>query len=796
MTACGLFFALLARRGGAPTDTLRAGSCRRLAVAAVLAVIAASTVSAADLGRLADSGLAVVPADAAFVSASLRLREQYDRIVRSNAWAALRDLPGVKRALDSFEEQRSMPGSPVSMVDTFVELPENAQAVELLKDMVSRDTFVYGEPSCVAFVKLVQKLQQAQQMAGLLSGPERAGLDGFFELEEEMEEEDEPDGDEADASRRPRVRPVAMQAAADTLTPAELQKRAVIEVLADNLDLLVVPDVVWGFAITRREPATAQLERLEALARLFTQGNPDLAEAVGRARVAGAEFVTLTLEGDRLPWDEIERELDAADVPGVDDVIERLRGLDLVVALGVVGDRVILSVGDSVDHLEKLVAPAEARLIGQPPFAPLLERRDAPLTAVSYLSGPLAAAVAPAAPEGETIAAFVAGLTEGGSLSDEATADIEEWLSNGAAGYARRLPEPGPWLGYSFMTDLGYEGYAWDWSKSRTLDGSKRLDLLEHSGGAPVAVLVSRLATDASLLDDLAAFVTGGWEILDRHVLADADRDRVADVAARLAPLGEKFSTALRSKLVPALADGQVGLVIDSKTKVKRPHRDLPASADPLPLPEPAIVLPLRDAKLFREGLSDVFALSDELVDTLVAIDPDAVPDGYRVPDPEKAKVEAGSIWSFALPNSGLDDAVRPAIGVGERVAVFSLVPKQAGRLLAGNRLETGAQLSTFEEPLAAGAALDFAGLVDMLEPWIAYLVRYGSVQQRDGGVDAARELSEADENQQAQDALRHVDVILDVARCLRAAIAETSVQDDATVTHWRNVIRDLPAKP
>jgi hypothetical protein len=796
MTACGLFFALFTRRLGTPADALPRGSRRRLVVAALLATVAPAVASAADLGRLADSGLAVVPADAAFVSASLRLREQYDRIVRSNAWAALRDLPGVKRALDSFEEQRSMPGSPVSMVDTFVELPENAQAVELLKDMVSRDTFVYGEPSCVAFVKLAQKLQQAQQMAGLLSGPERAGLDGFFEFEEEMEEEDELDDEEAGVARRPRVMPVAMQAGVDALTPEELQKRAVIEVLADNLDLLVVPDVVWGFAITRREPATAQLERLESLARLFTQGNPDLADAVARQKVAGAEFVTLTLDGDRLPWDEIERELDAADVPGIDDVIARLRGLDLVVALGVVGDRVILSVGDSVDHLEKLVAPAEARLIGQPAFAPLLEHRDAPLTAVSYLSEPLAAAVAPAAPEGETIAGFVAGLTEAGSLSEEAAADLEEWLSAGATGYARRLPEPGPWLGYSFMTDLGYEGYAWDWSKSRTLDGSKRLDLLEHSGGAPVAVLVGRLAADPTLLDDLAAFVTGGWQLLDRHVLAGADRDRAATVAARLAPLGEKFSTALRTKLVPALADGQVGLVIDSKTKVKRPHRDLPASADQLPLPEPAIVLPLRDAKLFRDGLSDVFALSDELVDTLEAIDPDAVPDGYRVPDPEKTKVEAGSIWSFALPRSGLDDAVRPAIGVGERVAVFSLVPKQAGRLLAGNRLETGAQLTTFEEPLAAGAALDFAGLVDTLEPWIAYLARYGSMQQRDGVVDAAAELSAADENEQAKDALRHVDVVLDVARCLRAAVAETAVQNDATVTHWRNVIRDLPAKP
>ena len=30
----------------------------------------------------------------------------------------------------------------------------------------------------------------------------------------------------------------------------------------------------------------------------------------------------------------------------------------------------------------------------------------------------------------------------------------------------------------------------------------------------------------------------------------------------------------------------------------------------------------------------------------------------------------------------------------------------------------------------------------------------------------------------------------------LRAAVAETSFRDDALVTHWRNVIRDLPRKP
>jgi hypothetical protein len=36
--------------------------------------------------------------------------------------------------------------------------------------------------------------------------------------------------------------------------------------------------------------------------------------------------------------------------------------------------------------------------------------------------------------------------------------------------------------------------------------------------------------------------------------------------------------------------------------------------------------------------------------------------------------------------------------------------------------------------------------------------------------------------------------VVFDALKSLRAAVAETSTTAEATVTHWRNVIRDTPA--
>ena len=752
---CCVFFALLPRRGASLPTRLRL----------VVALLLLATVVPAVPGRadgLTDGAAAVVPADAVFLSATLRAREQYDRFVKSNAFAALKDLPAVRRALDSLEEQRSMPGSPFSMAETFMQLPENEQALEVLADMVATDTFVYGEPSCISFLRLLQKVQELQGTAPLQV--ERGGNDGL----------------------------------------EGVQKAAIVKGLAANLDLLVVPDVVWGFRTTKLAAAKSQLKRIEVLLKLVTQATPDMADAVARKPIAGGEVVTFTIQGDQLRWNDLADELAAglADKAELEKVLGRLQTLDVVVALGVIGDRVILSVGDSIDHLQKLALPGSGRkgLLDTPPFAPLRAHKDKPLTGISYVSDALADLNQESAASGFRMLNQAADAAiKQATLPAEAAVDARRLLAKAEKDLGRRLPEPGPWLAFSFLTDRGYEGYAWDWAQNQPFDGSRRLDLLEHVGGAPLAAVVSRIKSDSGLLDDLTALATGGWGLFMKHGLPRTDedaRERVEAFDEHVVPLGAKLMKVLRAKLVPALADGQVGLVIDAKTKTTRVQRDLPASAEPLPLLEPAIVLPLADPKLFREGMSDLFTLADELVDAARKMDPDAVPAAYEVPEPEKAKVAAGSIWSFALPESGLDEQLRPAIGVGDKAAVFSLVPAQAGRLLAAGRIETGSQLATFQEPLAGAAALDFAGLVDALRPWIVYVTRYGCVQQRDGSVDADEELTADDETAAAKEALAHVAVALEVAKCFRAATAETSITDEATVTHWRNVIRDLRAQP
>ena len=762
---------------------------------------------------LAASGVAMIPEDAAFVSATLRAREQYDRFVKSNAFAALKKLPFVSRAADSVEEQKLQPGSPLSIAATFMELPENEQALQLLKDMVATDTFVYGEPSCVTFVELMKKIQQAQNAAGVLRLASGDASVGGFEVDvlegidvEEMDEDDddeEEDGKKgaADTRRRLRAKPVRFQAAdaAEQISADELATRLVVKTLSENINLIVVPDVVWGFKTTKLDAATSQLKRIEVLVKLITQTNPALADSLKRRKVAGGEVVTFTIKPDA----NLIRDA----IPGLEDyeqelekVFDKIERLELVIGLGVIGDRVILTIGDSIDHLEKLAVAGSDRksLLATKPFEPLRAQKDQPLTGISYLSEAMQKALAPSSSDIEQLADLSDTIADLADLPDGAADEARRSLGKVAEGYKRRLPVPGPWMAFSFLSEQGYEGYVWDWSKNLPFDGSKRLGLLEHTGGAPLAAAAFRVKNDPGQFEDFASWIDMGWSFFLKYLVPKAgedDQEKIEEVNEHLAPLGSKFIGIVRTKILPSLADGQMAFVIDGKSSTKRLHQSLPSAAEPLPLVEPAIVLGLADPKLFREGMSDLFELSDEVVDAVREMNPDALPAEYRVPEPVKNKVEGGTLWSYPLANSGLDEKVQPSIGVGESAAVLSLVPKQAGRLLLKTRLETGSRLAKFEEPLVGAAALDWAGLIDAIQPWAVYFTRYGCVQQRDGNVDPESELGPDDENEQAKDALAQAKVVFEVIKSLRVAVAETAMESDAMVTHWRNVIRDMPAK-
>ena len=706
--------------------------------------------------RSEDLGIGLIPDDAAFVSSTLRGREQYDRIVESNAFASLKELKSVAKALDEFAKQQTQPGNPMAIAMMMMQMPDNQEAIDLLKDMVATDTFVFGSSSWVTVSKLVKTIQSAQ----------RAG--SFATLTEGTDLEIE----------------------SDDFGPNMIVAKA----LAAHTDQIVIPDLVWGFKTTKIDAAKNQLDRIEVFAKSMAQAQPMLADAVARQKIGNGDFITVTIKPDpnliklaisNVMSTDMEEELDT--------VLKRINELQFVVALGVVKDHVVLSIGGGTEHLQAM-GTTGGSLLDTEPLKVVRDAADKPLTSIWYRSKKLAKAWETSPEDIAEAKELVTLVAKANELSAEATADAEKLVEDLLNGYASRMPTAGPWVAYSYLTDTGYAGEEWNWAKNLPWDGSKPL-AFDHFGGDPFAAVAVRTKTDPEQFESLVTWISSLRKFITDNISSSADEDvqkNFETFEEKIVPLGEELTQTIREKFIPALKSGQFGFVLDSKASTTRIQKTLPTSSKPLPLVAPAIVLSLDDDVLFREGLSDVFALSDKLLSVIREIDEDAIPSEYRIPDPEEQDTPGGSVWNFALPESGLDEQIQLSVGVGKETAVFSLVPDQAKRLLKSTSLTLEGDVSM---NLAAAAILDWVAFANVLEPWVNYVIRCGGVMQDKGSLDPDSTIGPDSETEEVTDALDQLTTIFDVVRCLKSATAKTVIEGDATVTRWQNRIEDLPAK-
>ena len=706
--------------------------------------------------RSEDLGIGLIPDDAAFVSSTLRGREQYDRIVESNAFASLKELKSVAKALDEFAKQQTQPGNPMAIAMMMMQMPDNQEAIDLLKDMVATDTFVFGSSSWVTASKLIKTIQSAQ----------RAG--SFATLTEGTDLEIE----------------------SDDFGPNMIVAKA----LAAHTDQIVIPDLVWGFKTTKIDAAKNQLDRIEVFAKSMAQAQPMLADAVARQKIGNGDFITVTIKPDpnliklaisNVMSTDMEEELDT--------VLKRINELQFVVALGVVKDHVVLSIGGGTEHLQAM-GTTGGSLLDTEPLKVVRDAADKPLTSIWYRSKKLAKAWETSPEDIAEAKELVTLVAKANELSAEATADAEKLVEDLLNGYASRMPTAGPWVAYSYLTDTGYAGEEWNWAKNLPWDGSKPL-AFDHFGGDPFAAVAVRTKTDPEQFESLVTWISSLRKFITDNISSSADEDvqkNFETFEEKIVPLGEELTQTIREKFIPALKSGQFGFVLDSKASTTRIQKTLPTSSKPLPLVAPAIVLSLDDDVLFREGLSDVFALSDKLLSVIREIDDDAIPSEYRIPDPEEQDTPGGSVWNFALPESGLDEQIQLSVGVGKEAAVFSLVPDQAKRLLKSTPLTLEGDVSM---NLAATAILDWVAFANVLEPWVNYVIRCGGVMQDKGSLDPDSTIGPDSETEEVTDALDQLTTIFDVVRCLKSATAKTVIEGDATVTRWQNRIEDLPAK-
>ena len=238
----------------------------------------------------------------------------------------------------------------------------------------------------------------------------------------------------------------------------------------------------------------------------MAQAQPMLADAIAREKIGAGDFITVTIKPDpnlikmaisnSVQFNDMEEELEK--------ILERINELQLVVALGIVKEHVVLSIGGGTEHLQEMGSTGGS-LLDTKPFKVVRDSAEKPLTSIWYRSQKLAKAWETSPEDIEQAKKFASAVAEANELTPEA---MHGSPRNCCSRTSRRICKPNarswPMVGILTTTDTGYAGEEWNWAKNMPWNGSMPLSF-DYFGGDPLAVIALRTKTDAGQFE---AFVS------------------------------------------------------------------------------------------------------------------------------------------------------------------------------------------------------------------------------------------------------------------------------------------------
>jgi hypothetical protein len=740
------------------------GSSRRIwlvrtALAALATLLLASVpLVGANAAGLADQAhsLRKVPADAAFYSASLRLREQWDAFMSSKAYSRLMEIPLVQFAKMQIQFQWQQSEEPnVAKFRDYIQSPAGQDGVAVLKEMFSDECFVYGGNDIVESLKLFMEFNSLR-------------------------------------------RTVQLEAMAKGKTPEEVGIDRALEILDKHSSTFRLPTVVIGFRIKDQARAHRELDEVHSLIRnVLDENEPNLAAHLQREQIAGHKFLTLRLDGSMLPWDQVREAAKALD----DDQFAKLRAFimkhKLTVALGVTDEFVLLSFGESTEHLEKLGQGAV--IADAAPIKRLEKHADQRLVAIQYASKAIMQSFGSPQQSLDDLAAVADQALAKMKVSEEQRKQIADDIRS--FNVAHYMPVPGNTSSVSFLTGRGYESYQYSDGQRPTMDSTKPLTILRHVGGNPMFLFASRSKQNIKDYEQTVEWLkktTIHVEKIAEEKTNPDDWAKYQEIRKRIVVLLERIDQANRADLFPALADGQGAFIFDVSAKSKQWFDKMPESPTPLPMLEMAFVAGVSNAELLRQGVTAYIDVARDAYKLVREFNPHKMPE-LKLP---KANVSdlpnGGKLYTYPLPKKwGVDPQVAVNAGITDKFVAVSLMPKTTEHLLseAVPNLDTSLKL---DRPAAMVVHVEFAKFIDAVRPWIDYGVNVATGKLRvhkEGNSDEADQQPTPEQSQKMMmlgAVVPQIQQFLDVATVFRSATSVTYEEDGEWVTHSETHIQDL----
>lgn len=690
-----------------------------------------------------DSSLKVVPADAAFFSTSLRNREQFDAMINSRAFAKLRDLPLVQMGWKKMMEEGNKPNGPIAQFEAFRKQPENQQLLDLLVDMFSTEVFMFGAENCVSLIEVAGQINSAMTFGPLM---------GQFPGQGRGKD------------------------------PGEMQAKAILRALADNSQLIRIPDLVLGFKVSKAEPAEKQLKRLEALLKQATANEPMMKGRIKTEQIGGHPFLTLTFDGKMIPWEKAQMEKFETTPGDLDGLIKKLKELTLTISLGVRNNYLVLAIGASTAQVAKLGTGAP--LADRPEFKPLAKFAGEKITDIGYASKSMMEYIASSSGNFNAMSEKVKEALKLAPVPDEMKKRVEKDIQEFAKDMQSFMPKPGASMSFTFSTSKGQESYSYNWSEHTGLDGSKPLSLLQHVGGSPILAAVGRTKYNPEGYRQLVKWAKKLNAYVEEFVvpmLGDAGKDQFEQFTKFAYPLLKRFDETNSKLLLPAFKDGQGALVIDGKLKSKQWFMGMPASDKDLPLPELALVYGVSDMASLKKAFEEYRSIINDTLAIVNNATGGFFPD-LKLPEPTTKKVEGGMVYFYPIPPFvGLDAKLLPNAGLSNNVMTLSLSIEHSERLLAKTPLKSNGLLSDPDRPLAGAIYFNWASFWEMLRPWAEY------------GINAAYAAHEGQMPIDKDSMIKHVATVIEVFQVIRTVTSISYFEGPVLVTRTETIILDLP---
>jgi hypothetical protein len=682
----------------------------------------ASTPTAAD----------IVPADCAFFSTSLHLKRQLDAVVQSRAARRLRELSFVKTQWERLKRTPEF-----QQIADVLETPLAKDALDVAKDAMSQEIFIYGGKGWSELLGLLLEFQQQNIMATINA-----------------------------AVTREQPNPIP----------------ALVNTVLAHKDLRIAPLVV-GFKVSDKSRVDGLLEKLEA-----TINGTGMPVKAARRQIGGGRFLTLELSAETaaIPRENFIQDVSQQRVPvdQAERLYDWLTGQTLAVALGYKGDYLLFSIAADNAHLAALGA---GPVLGN---APVLEPARKHMTrpdfvALSYASLELQSLNEFDVDELSRFLKTLLGQVQPflpSGMHDRLVKDLPVLLRDLSAG----LPKPSEYVEVTLL-NRGLERFGYSRSPVPGIEYSKPLAVLRHAGAEPLFAFAYGTTSSKAEYETAIGWlkrIYGYWSDFGVPLLTPEQREQYQRMAAIVLPLLDSLERTTRTKLLPATDAGQLLIVIDTELEIQPVFQPPVAFPKPMPMFEPAIVCTLNDRQLFLEAVSEYVRAIESAAPELAKLFGGQLPEPFRIPRATETPFgEDAAMYSYGVITGAASlvspDLVPHAVVTKDRL-VLSASAKMTRRLLTPTDERPGSVVS-WTAPSGSALIIRPAGLWKAAREWLDYAAQIPGSPLAGSDPQSRQMIKE------------HIDVVIEVLGAYKGTTSRSFRDGPYVVRHTWSEFQDLP---